>query len=186
VVFFYELVEMQIIQKSRPPVTLDISESGELTARDIYGNPVPLRMGDKLRERFRKLARHSSQDLKPGTVMPDGTIYAGISPDTGRAFYAAAQDATVTLDWNEAIKHARKSTAHSYNDWRVPTKGELNVLFNNRAAIGDFNLSGSFPEGCYWSSSKGGDRDVLFQRFSDGNQFYYDRSGRLSVRCVRG
>jgi hypothetical protein len=33
----------------------------------------------------------------------------------------------------------------------MPTKSELNVLFNNRAAIGGFDLSGSEPSGWYWS-----------------------------------
>ena len=35
----------------------------------------------------------------------------------------------------------------------MPTKEELNVLFNNRAEIGGFNETGSDPAGWYWSSS---------------------------------
>jgi hypothetical protein len=35
----------------------------------------------------------------------------------------------------------------------VPNKGELNVLFNNRAAIGGFDESGDDPAGWYGSST---------------------------------
>src|SRR5215469_1416613 len=50
--------------------------------------------------------------------------------------------------------HAAMLTVHGHRDWRVPTKNELNVLFNNRAAIGGFNVSGSTPGWYwYWSSS---------------------------------
>jgi hypothetical protein len=88
-----------------------------------------------------------------GDKMPDGTIYAGVSPDTGRAMYAAASDASMTMTFNEAKEYASKLDAQGHQNWRVPTKDELSVLFNNRAAIGGFNVSGSYPGGWYWSSS---------------------------------
>jgi hypothetical protein len=47
-----------------------------------------------------------------------------------------------TYAFNEAHKYAQDANAKKfpdYDDWGVPTKGELSVLFNNRAAIGGFN-----------------------------------------------
>jgi hypothetical protein len=35
------------------------------------------------------------------------------------------------------------------DDWRVPSKNGLNVLFNNRAAIGGFDISGTVTVGWY-------------------------------------
>jgi hypothetical protein len=67
----------------------------------------------------------------------------------------------------------------------VPTKDELNVLFNNRAAIGGFNVSGSPPGGWYWSASPDSDWVGWGQRFRDGCQYYLTRDRRSSVRCVR-
>lgn len=75
--------------------------------------------------------------------------------------------------------------------WRVPTKGELNVLYNNRATIAGFNESGSHPAGWYWSSSHYCN-DAWDQRFSDGSQGYddgdddYRKGSDSSLRCVRG
>jgi hypothetical protein len=67
----------------------------------------------------------------------------------------------------------------------VPTKGELNVLFQNRAAIGGFDISGSFPAGWYGSSSQGLNYGAWDQRFSDGHQYDNFTYGDSSLRCVR-
>lgn len=70
-------------------------------------------------------------------------------------------------------------------EWYLPSKDELNVLYTNRATIGGFNLSGSFPAGWYWSSSENHFNAARIQRFSDGNQSTSYKSNGLSVRCVR-
>ncbi len=125
---------------------------------------------------------------KPGTAMPDGSIYAGVSPDTGKPMYVTPKDAPLTLTFGAAAKYAKRLDAHGHRDWRVPTKAELNVLFQNRAAIGNLGTLGSLPAPWYWSSS----RNYVIawvQRFSGvrglqvnvGNS--YDAS---ALRCVRG
>jgi hypothetical protein len=128
----------------------------------------------------------ATAEPKTGDKMPDGTIYAGVSPNTGRAMYATALDASLTMTFNEAKEYASKLDAHGHQDWRVPTKGELNVLFNNRAAIGGFNETGSDPAGWYWSASQNGTWSAWAQRFSDGGQDNSPKDIRSSVRCVRG
>src|SRR6266849_745613 len=117
--------------------------------------------------------------------MPDGTVYAGVSPETGKAMYATPADAPLTYTFNGAKEYASKLDAHGHNDWRVPTKDELNVLFNNRAAIGGFNATGPGPAGWYWSSSQYNWWSVWVQRFSDGYQSNASRDDHSSVRCVR-
>src|SRR5438034_645587 len=78
-----------------------------------------------------------------GDRMPDGTIYAGFSPDSGRPMYAMPADAPLLMAFKEAADHAAQLRAHGHRDWRLPTRRELNVLFNNRAAIGGFHMSGA-------------------------------------------
>jgi hypothetical protein len=123
--------------------------------------------------------------LKIGEKMPDGTVYAGISPDTGKAMYTTPADAPLTYTFNQSQKYAGKLDAHGHKDWRVPTKGELNVLFQNRADIGGFDISGSNPAGWYWSSSQTSYTGAWAQRFSDGYQGYNYTLGVSSLRCVR-
>jgi len=121
--------------------------------------------------------------------MPDGTIYAGISPDTGKPMYAMPADAPLTYAFNVAQKYAQElntQKAHGHDDWRVPTSAELNMLFNNRAAIGGFDRSDSYPTGSYWSSSQDGKWHAWGQRFSDGAQdYHFAKINPSSVRCVR-
>jgi hypothetical protein len=122
---------------------------------------------------------------KIGDKMPDGTVLAGISPDTNKPMYAMPADASLTMTFNEATEYAAKLDAHGHQDWRVPTKAELNVLFNNRAAIGGFDISGPNPAGRYWSASPYNTWDAWGQRFSDGLQNYYSKNLHSSVRPVR-
>jgi hypothetical protein len=122
---------------------------------------------------------------QPGDKMDDGTIYAGISPDTNAPMYTTLKDAPLTMKFNDAQEYAAKHEAHGHKDWRVPTKAELNVVFNNRAAIGGFDISGSDPAGWYWSSSQFTWWLASSQRFSDGLQFNIDKDYRSSVRPVR-
>jgi len=132
----------------------------------------------------------AGQTATPGTLMPDGTVFAGISPDTDNVFYVAAQDEPAPMMWSKAMACAKTKRSHGHTDWRLPTRGELNVLFNNRAVIGGFNQSDSAPTGWYWSCAN--DPHLLFkshcQRFSDGclgqdEASWYDQK---SVRFVRG
>jgi hypothetical protein len=123
-----------------------------------------------------------------GDEMEDGTIYAGISPDTQKPLYATPQDAPGTYTFNEAAKYASNLDAHGHHDWRVATKGELNVLCENRnkgKLKGTFNETGSTPAHWYWSSSPYTSNYLCAQRFSDGDQLNLHRLNSLSLRCVR-
>ena len=122
-----------------------------------------------------------------GDRMEDGTIYAGISPDTNEAMYAAPAD-EVMMNFNLAAARAEGLSRMAGKAYRVPSEGELNVLFNNRAAIGGFNETGSFSVSCYWSSTLDPDVDnfARIQRFSaDGHRSYGSLCLTLPVRLVR-
>ena len=126
----------------------------------------------------------SIADPKIGDRMPDGTIYAGHSPDTGKPMYTTPTDAPPTMEWQDAMDYAKALEAHGHQDWRLPTKAELNVLFNNRAAIGGFNANGFTPTGWYWSGTLYSGFAAWAQRFSFGLQ-RYTNGDPSSVRCVR-
>jgi hypothetical protein len=130
----------------------------------------------------------SEIEVEIGAEIYDGTIYAGISPDTGKAMYATPADAPGTYTFNEAARYAENLEAHVHRDWHAPSKGELNVLWENRnkgKLKGTFNESGSNSAGWYWSSSQSNDGYAWGQRFSDGSQDYYGKNFDSSLRCVR-
>ena len=121
-----------------------------------------------------------------GDAMQDGSLYAGISPETAKAMYTTPGDASRSITWKRAMAFAARLDAHGRRDWRVPTKSELAVLFLHRVAIGGFATSGSNAAGWYWSSSRDAEDIAWGQHFSDGLQIDYGGLVSSSLRCVRG
>ena len=135
----------------------------------------------------------NNDDAKPeggtapnvGDRMPDGTVYPGVSPETGTPIYTTQADAPGLYSWKKGAEYCAALDAGGHRDWRVPTKGELHVLFENRDAIGGFNISGSYPAVWYWSSSQFDYDSAWDQRFSDGDQGINLKLDGSSLRCVR-
>jgi hypothetical protein len=122
-----------------------------------------------------------------GGRMPDGTIYAGISPDTNKLLYTTAADAPGVYTWSKALAYCKALSASGHHDWRMPTLGELAVQFSNRADIGGFNQTGKMKNasGYYWSSLQVGDGAAWGQLFSDGFHEDFSKDLPSSLRCVR-
>jgi len=67
--------------------------------------------------------------------------------------YARPKDEPGTYSFNKAAKHAK----HIGDGFRVPSKGELNDLYENRnkgKLKGTFNETGSNPSGWHWPSTR--------------------------------
>lgn len=111
---------------------------------------------------------------KIGTVMPDGMIYAGISPDTQGPFYVEAEDAPVQMKWDEAMKYAESKKLSLF------TKAEAAALFLYREAIGGFKT-----DDWYWTSTEYLNVSACYQTFSTGSQSSNAKSSAYYVRCVR-
>ena len=93
------------------------------------------------------------------------------------------------LSFNEALKYTKELNAHGHRDWRVPTAAELNVFFNNRSAIGEFNEAAfkNPPTGIGPQRTKLWANGVWVQRFNDGLKTIdpTDKVGVVSVRPIR-
>jgi hypothetical protein len=69
-----------------------------------------------------------------GTRMEDGTVYAGLSPNTGRMLFVMPVD-TPLMTHAFAVGRARSMNivqSFGHSDWRLPTFQELHVIFLNR------------------------------------------------------
>ena len=127
-----------------------------------------------------------------GDRTPDGSIYAGISPDTGEKLFAAAADVPGVMTFVEADCFAKTLRVRGYKDWRLPAKGELKLLFNNRAQIGGFKTRKphffSAPTHRYWSCTEhpSGPSHVYTVDFTNGGDGReYRNILELSTRMVR-
>ena len=68
---------------------------------------------------------------------------------------------------------------NGYNDWFLPSRNELNLLFQQR------NQIGGFTEGYYWSSTEYDTTHAWNQYFPYGPQYYADKSDSACVRAIR-
>ena len=67
----------------------------------------------------------------------------------------------------------------TYDDWFLPSKDELNLLYLNNEAVG------GFANGNYWSSTAVDNFGAWRHSFSNGGQYDYGSSGTYRVRAVR-
>ncbi|MDR1149751.1 MAG: DUF1566 domain-containing protein [Spirochaetaceae bacterium] len=82
--------------------------------------------------------------------------------------------------WSSALTTARNHRGGGYSDWRLPTKDELNLIYQNLRAQNIGNLGDTW----HWSSSEGSSY-AWAQYFSNGRQGDYGKASTVSVRAVR-
>lgn len=116
-----------------------------------------------------------------GDRLPDGAVYAGVSPDTGKPFCAMPEDHKRALTWADAMSRAPEQTFGGHQDWRLPTIEELVHMYRMKNAIGGF-----YPV-LYWSSTtaSGNDKAAWRLYFGIGSPYANDKRNDFRVRYVR-
>ena len=80
-------------------------------------------------------------------------------------------------------------TLNSENDWYLPSKDELNKMYENKTIIDNtaaLNGGTAFDTNVYyWSSSEATDSQAWLQSFSDGGQLQISKTLKSKVRAVR-
>jgi hypothetical protein len=66
----------------------------------------------------------------------------------------------------------------TYGDWYLPSQYELNLLYLQKTAVGNF-------AGIYWSSTEYNSQFAWFQNFDNGFQLYEYKDVTYKVRAVR-
>jgi hypothetical protein len=77
------------------------------------------------------------------------------------------------------LQDAKKACKYLGSGWRLPSKDELNTLYENKDAIG------GFANKYYWSSTEFGLNDAWVQLFSNGYQDGLSKNDTGYVRAVR-
>ena len=108
----------------------------------------------------------------------------GIAIGTGQANTTAI--VTIQGAGSYAAQLCNDLTEGGYDDWFLPSKDELDKLYTNRVAIGDF--VDDLTEDEYWSSSESNVDSKWYawcQHFDAGLQATYSKPDMLRVRAVR-
>jgi hypothetical protein len=112
----------------------------------------------------------------------------GITIGTGSANTTkiiASQGATETA---YAAGLARAYGGGGYTDWFLPSKDELNQMYENKAMINSTataNSGSNFTNNYYWSSTEYGSNVAWVQSFNNGYQFSNGKNNLYNVRAVR-
>jgi len=88
------------------------------------------------------MSKGIKKTYKIGQENEKGWKYCGISPDTGKPLFAAPEDDLMTWYDTQEKKNALK---HNGKTGRLPSPGELSMMFENRASL---KLEGSG----YWTN----------------------------------
>jgi hypothetical protein len=91
---------------------------------------------------------------------------------------------------NYAAGLAKAYTAGGNNDWFLPSKDVLNLMYTNKATINTTataNGGSSLSSSMYWSSTEYGDTTAWCQHFGQvgKNQYSQGKSDKYTVRAVR-
>jgi hypothetical protein len=126
-----------------------------------------------------------SQTYKVNTFYAELGGYV-IKTDGTHGVVVAMQDQGAA-PWSDAkamVNNASKHDANGakFNDWRLPTKDELNLIFMQKDSIGGFKgLTLTY----YWSSAEDDSNSAWNQDFDVGIQSSYYKTSTYGVRGVR-
>jgi len=126
-----------------------------------------------------------SQTYKVNTFYAELGGYV-IKTDGTHGVVVAMQDQGAA-PWSDAkamVNNASKHDANGakFNDWRLPTKDELNLIFMQKDSIGGFKgLTLTY----YWSSAEDDSNSAWNQDFNVGIQSSYYKTSTYGVRAVR-
>lgn len=100
------------------------------------------------------------------------------STDDGRINDAQIADSTTF----PAFKLCKDLTDGGFDDWYLPARDELHLLYRNRTAI-NANAAGNFTSEEYWSSTEEGG-GAWIEEFGSGDNVTNTKTASNDVRCV--
>jgi hypothetical protein len=122
-------------------------------------------------------------------------VTGAVGTDIGTG--AQNTDAIISFECDDGSPAALAATGYElngYTDWFLPSKSELNLMYENLADPDDngsnsgpmdqYNVGG-FASNFYWSSSQSSSYFAWFQYFDDGSQGDLNKNYTYRVRAVR-
>jgi hypothetical protein len=128
-------------------------------------------------------------DQSNGIQWSNGT--SRITGTTGDGLYAGAMNTAILVaaqmaDYQTGNFAAKVCTDFTvtvdgviYGDWYLPSKYELNLLYQQKDAVGGFAVN------YYWSSTEYNSLQACFQYFYNGAQLFNVKSTTYYVRAIR-
>ncbi|MDA9333872.1 DUF1566 domain-containing protein [Polaribacter sp.] len=111
---------------------------------------------------------------------------------TGTAIGTGAANTTAIIsvqgtETSYAARLARAYTGGGYTDWFLPSKDELNLMYQNIGQGDDLGLGnvGNFDVKYYWSSTEYNLNNAERHNFANDSQVNFNKNRTNNVRAVR-
>lgn len=119
-------------------------------------------------------------NIQIGDTCDDDSKFLGSHPNFGwQGFYVTDANQSTSSNWSNSITLCNNLNRHGHTDWYLPSKSELNHLYENQ------NVVGGFTAGYYWSSTESDSGYAWLHYFYYGYQITDKKSTNIGVRCVR-
>ncbi|MCF7987825.1 MAG: DUF1566 domain-containing protein [Methylovulum sp.] len=116
-------------------------------------------------------------------------VLGDTGPKGGKVYYvdgsgehgleAKAADESTALTWTAAIAAANAYNTGGVTGWHLPTKTELELLYEQKTVVG------GFADTFYWSATESASGLAWTQDFNSGNQSNPNKANSYRVRAVR-
>ncbi len=127
----------------------------------------------------RKLLSWSNGKNKITGTTEEERKYKGIENTVSIVNLLTGDNPTGNFAAKACIDFSTIVEGNTYDDWYLPSKQELNLLFQNNKKIGDFD------ERYYWSSNEASSEEAWVQSFYDGRQLRIEKSDENYVIAIR-
>jgi hypothetical protein len=133
----------------------------------------------------------ATTDQSPTSGLPWSNYVSIYTGTTGDGINSGEMNTSISiaeqLEYNPTVNFAAKACADyslivngvNYGDWYLPSKYELNLLYQQKDVVGGFYYD------YYWSSNELDNYSAWFQIFSDGSQTYTPKNQLFHIRAIR-
>ena len=122
-----------------------------------------------------------------GTLSTSGRVETGATGTavgTGSANTDAIINVQGATETSYAAELVRAYTGGGYTDWFLPSKDELNQIYDNKRTLDAVSAFTPFS-GYYWSSTENANYSAWIQDFFNGFQYDFNKNNASNVRAVR-
>ena len=153
-------------------VVTAIADDADGTTYEIHNMAADLqKLADQLAERI----TGGSAKVKSFVGSTSSNKVCRMCADNMRDLEVASEDAPRSANWEQAKQYC----SGLGSGWYLPSKDELNQLYQHKTEIGGFSAE------FYWSSTESSSNNAWAQYFYNGNQVSSHKSYANRVRCVR-
>lgn len=122
----------------------------------------------------------ATEDLQSLTKWSDSCLKTtAIHSEIGKGFENTAAIVNINGSGSYAASLCDQLVLQGYNDWFLPSKNELSLLYQQRNAVG------GFVEAFYWSSTEYDSLSAWYLYFPYGPQYFSKKDSTARVRPIR-